>query len=163
MRAAPLLALLVASSHALVLRPSGGAAPRGAAPRSGPRRRGDRRAATRVYNLNQHIDAIAGQFEATDVSDLPGWVQDSIVGGGLNQLTFDEANASVFSFQVLIIGLAMYVSQQRYGASGAQGQTQLAAEKMRAERRKRSKFDAEPESLDDVDVAAWFDDDDAAQ
>ena len=107
-----------------------------------------------------------GQFEATDVSGLPDWVQESIVKGGLNVLTFDEANASVLSFQVLIIGLAMYVSQQRYGAAGAQGQTQLTAEQMREERRRRSRFVDEPETLEDVDVSSWFnddDDDDAAQ
>lgn len=118
---------------------------------------------TRVYNLNQHIDALSGQFEASSVEGLPAWVQDSIVGTGLNQLTFDEANNSLLSFQLLVIGLAMYVSQQRYGTSGAQGQTQLTADKIREERRRRSKFDDEPETLEDVDVGSWFRDDDGRE
>lgn len=146
---------VIACCDALV-RP-GGATARPVAAR---RRVGAGRRDVAVFNLNQHIDAVAGQFEATDVSGLPDWVQESIVKGGLNVLTFDEANASVLSFQVLIIGLAMYVSQQRYGAAGAQGQTQLTAEQMREERRRRSRFVDEPETLDDVDVSSWFDDDD---
>ena len=121
---------------------------------------GRRSARTRVRNLNEHIDALSGQFEASSVEGLPGWVQDSLVGTGLNVLTFDEANASMLSFQVLLIGLAMYVSSQRYGAQGAQGQSQALADEMRAERRRRSKVDAEPEALEDVDVEAWFVDDD---
>ena len=57
----------------------------------------------------------------------------------------------------------MYVSQQRYGTSGAQGQTQLTADKIREERRRRSKFDDEPETLEDVDVGSWFRDDDGRE
>ena len=148
---ARLLLLLAACARALVAPVRRAAAP--ACVRS-------RRAATVRYNLNGHIDAIAGQFEASSVEGLPQWVQDSLTGTGLNVLTFDEANASMLSFQVLIIGLAMYVNSQKDGARGAQGQTQLLADKMREERRRRSKFDADPETLDDIDVESWFDDDD---
>ena len=94
------------------------------------------------------------RFEPGSVAGLPEWVQHTLESQGLNTLTFDEANASIGCFQLMVIGLASYVSNQQGGDP-----SQRLAEKMRAERRRRSGAEDEPASVGEADVAAWFEDD----
>ncbi len=43
-----------------------------------------RRRETRLRNLNDHIDLLQGQFEASPVDGLPDWVQTTLEQQGLN-------------------------------------------------------------------------------
>ena len=55
-----------------------------------------RRRQTRLRNLNDHIDVLQGQFEASPVDGLPDWVQTTLEQQGLNVLTFDEGKMTAF-------------------------------------------------------------------
>ena len=115
-----------------------------------------KRPPTRRRSLNDHIDLLQGQFEASSVEGLPGWVQNTLETQGLNVLTFDEANASLLFANVLVIGLASYVGRQTGNADTAE-----RADGVRAERRRRGRMDVEKKLPGEEDVKGWFADDDA--
>lgn len=115
-----------------------------------------KRPPTRRRSLNEHIDLLQGQFEASSVEGLPGWVQNTLETQGLNVLTFDEANASLLFANVLVIGLASYVGRQTGNADTAE-----LADSVRAERRRRGRMDVEKKLPGEEDVKGWFADDDA--
>ena len=97
-----------------------------------------RRRETRLRNLNDHIDVLQGQFEASPVDGLPDWVQTTLEQQGLNVLTFDEGNASLLFANILVIALASYVGKQTGNAD-----TMEIADGMRRERRRRGRMDVE--------------------
>ena len=110
-----------------------------------------RRPLTRLYNLNDHIDVLQGQFEASPVDGLPDWVQTTLEQQGLNVLTFDEGNASLLFANILVIALASYVGKQTGNAD-----TMEIADGMRRERRRRGRMDVEKALPGEDDVRGWF-------
>ena len=113
-----------------------------------------RRPETRLRNLNDHIDVLQGQFEASPVDGLPDWVQTTLEQQGLNVLTFDEGNASLLFANILVIALASYVGKQTGNAD-----TMEIADGMRRERRRRGRMDVEKALPGEDDVRGWFADD----
>ena len=113
-----------------------------------------RRPLARLYNLNDHIDVLQGQFEASPVDGLPDWVQTTLEQQGLNVLTFDEGNASLLFANILVIALASYVGKQTGNAD-----TMEIADGMRRERRRRGRMDVEKALPAEDDVRGWFADD----
>ena len=110
-----------------------------------------RRPLTRLYNLNDHIDVLQGQFEASPVDGLPDWVQTTLEQQGLNVLTFDEGNASLLFANILVIALASYVGKQTGNAD-----TMEIADGVRRERRRRGRMDVEKALPAEDDVRGWF-------
>jgi hypothetical protein len=108
---------------------------------------------TQRYSLNDHIDFLHGNFEATSVDGFPSWVQDTLETQGLNVLTFDEANSSLFYNILLVLGLASYVGKQT-----GYGKTQELSDAMKAERRRRSGMDNDEELPGEEEIRTWFED-----
>ena len=84
-----------------------------------------------------------------DLSLLPDWMRRVAEDRGLLVTTRDEIGQQLQGFQFLVIGYATYLASQTDGL----------ADKMRAERRKRSGAADAPTRVEDVDVDSWFDDD----